>query len=159
MIIYYKMAKHSTKVLHCRAKAKDRNFDFGRNLVIDIFGTFKTSFIMCISILSQFRCFSEKIMGCLNRNFEKPWRNQGRTPYNTSYCSFTLFGTLKWSYGVLPWFNCTSKWSYGYGLELYSDLHFFFTVHKSLPHLNDGVDKRIRLRSTKQLHITKHCKD
>ncbi len=36
--------------LFCRAKAKDRNFDFGRKLAIDIFGTFKTSFIMCISI-------------------------------------------------------------------------------------------------------------
>ncbi len=22
-------------------------------------------------------------MGGLNHNFEKPWRNQGRTPYNT----------------------------------------------------------------------------
>ncbi len=52
----------------------------GQKWVIDIFGTFKTSFIVCISILSQFSCFSEKIMGRLNRNFEKPWRNQGRTP-------------------------------------------------------------------------------
>ncbi len=49
-----------------RAKAKDRNFDFGRKLVIDIFGT-KTTFIIWISILSQFHCFSEKKMGCLNR--------------------------------------------------------------------------------------------
>ncbi len=49
----------------CRAKAKDRNFDFGRKLVNYIFGTFKTSFIMWISIFSQFRCFSEKIMGVL----------------------------------------------------------------------------------------------
>ncbi len=49
--------------LFCCAKAKDRNFDFGRKFVIDSFGTFKTSFIVCLSILSQFRCFSEKIMG------------------------------------------------------------------------------------------------
>ncbi len=95
--------------LYCRAKAKDRNFNFGRKLVIDIVGTFETSFIMCISILSQFCCFSEKIMGGLNRNFKKPRGNQGRTPYNTSNGSFTLFGTLKLSYGVLPLFNCASK--------------------------------------------------
>ncbi len=114
--------------LYCRAKAKDRNFDFCRKWVIDIFGTFKTSFIMYICILSQFRCFSEKIMGGLNRNFKKPRRNQGRTPYNTSNGSFTLFGTLKMSYGVLPLINCASKWSYSAGLELYSVLPFF-TVH------------------------------
>ncbi len=93
----------------CRAKANDRNFDFGQKWVIDIFGTFKTSFTMCISILSQFRCFSEKIMGSLNRNFEKPRRNQGRTLYNTSYGSVTLFGTLKMSYGVLPFFLLSIK--------------------------------------------------
>ncbi len=81
--------------LYCCAKAKDCNFYLGRKWVISIFGRFKTSFIMCISILSQLRCFSEKIMGALNRNFENPWRNQGRTPYNTSYRSFTLFGILK----------------------------------------------------------------
>ncbi len=103
--------------------------NFGRKRVIDIFGTFKTSFIMCISILSQFRCFSEKIMGGLNRNFEKPRGNQGRTPYNTSYGSFALFGTLKLSYSILPLFNCTSKISYGYGLELYGVLPFFFLLY------------------------------
>ncbi len=112
--------------VYCRANAKDRNFDFGRKWVIDIFGTFKTSFIMCISSLSQFRCFSKKIMGGLNRNFENPRRNQGRTPYNTSYRSFTLFGTLKLSYGILPLLNSASKWSYGAGLELYGVLPFFF---------------------------------
>ncbi len=65
-------------------------------------------------------------MGRLNRNFEKPRRNQGRTPYNTSYRSFTLFETLKMSFGVLPLFSPESIWSYGYGLELYGVLPFFF---------------------------------
>ncbi len=117
--------------LYCRAKAKDRNFVFCRKGVIDIFGTFKTSFIMYISILSQFSCFSEKIMGRLNRNFEKPRRNQGRTQYNTSKRSFTLFGTLKMSYAVLPLFNCASKWSCGASLELYGVLPFFYCPLKS----------------------------
>ncbi len=40
-------------------------------------------------------------MGCLNRNFKKT-PEKGRTPYNTSYRSFILFGTLKTSYGILP---------------------------------------------------------
>ncbi len=100
--------------LYCHAKAKDCNFNFGWKWVIDIFGTFKTSFIMCISILSQFRCFYEKIMGGLNRNFEKPWRNQGRTPYNTSNGSFTLFGTLKLSLCLTVRQNefTVTAWSY-----------------------------------------------
>ncbi len=115
--------------LFCHAKAKYRNFDFCRKLVTDIFGTFKTSFIMYISILSQFSCFSEKIMGRLNRNFKKPRRNQRRTPYDTSYRSFTLFGMLKLSFGILPLFNFPSKESYGAGLELCDVLPFFFTVH------------------------------
>ncbi len=92
--------------IYCRAKAKDCNFNFGRKLVMYVFGTVKTSFqdIKYIQrILSQFRCFSEKIMGCLNCNCEKPRRTQCRTPNNTSYASFTL------SYCVLPLFNCTSN--------------------------------------------------
>ncbi len=57
-------------------------------------------------------------MGRLNRNFKKPWGNQGRTPYITSYRSFTLFGTLKMSYGILPLFSRMLIWIYGAGLEL-----------------------------------------
>ncbi len=110
--------------LYCRAKAKDRNFDFWWKLVIDVFGTFKISFIMYISILSQFPCFSEKIMGRLNRNF----KNQGRTPYNTGYCSLILLGTLKMSYAGLPLFTRASIWSYGASLELYGVLPFLLSI-------------------------------
>ncbi len=45
------------------------------------------------------------------------WRNQGRTPYNTSYRSFTSFGTLNLSYSILPLFSRASIWSYGAGLK------------------------------------------
>ncbi len=67
-------------------------------------------------------------MGGLNRNFKKPRRNQGRTLYNTSYGSFTLFGTLKLSYSALTLFNCASKWIYGASLELYSVLPFLLSI-------------------------------
>ncbi len=80
-------------------------------------------------------------MGGLNRKFEKPRRNQGRTPYNTSYGSFPLFGTLKLSYGILLLFNCVSKWSNGYGLELYGVLPFFLLSIKVCRICR--VDKRI----------------
>ncbi len=71
-------------------------------------------------------------MGGLNRNFEKPQRNQGRTPYNSSYGSFTLFRTLKLSYANLLMFNCASKWSYGAGLELYGVLPFLIKKKKKI---------------------------
>ncbi len=71
--------------------------------------------------------FKMQIVGRLNCNCKKPQRNQGRTLYNTSYRSFTMFGTLKLSYFV----SRTLIWSYRAGLELYSVLPclvFFFTV-------------------------------
>ncbi len=124
----FSLAELRTRCKYCRAKAKDCNFDFCRKWVIDVFGTFKTSFIMYRSILSQFSFSSKKIMGRLNRNFKKPQRNQGRTLYNTSNRSFTLFGTLKMSYAFLPLFTRASIWSYGASLKLYGVLPFF-TVH------------------------------
>ncbi len=75
--------KYKHMHVYCHAKAKDRN-------LIYILGHSRHPFIMYISILSQFRCFSEKIMGRLNRNFEKPRRDQGRTSYNISYESIDV---------------------------------------------------------------------
>ncbi len=51
--------------IYCRAKAKDRNFNFGRKLVMYVFGTVNTSSKDIQRILSQFRCFSQKIISFL----------------------------------------------------------------------------------------------
>ncbi len=52
-------------------------------------------------------------------------KSPGETKAEHQLRLFHFFGTLILSYSVLPLFSCLSKWSYGYGLELYSVLPFF----------------------------------